>query len=299
MDIELTSYAGWSNCIRVSNPLVDLVITTVVGPRVIRFGFVGDRNEFKEYSQMLGKTGGDEWRIYGGHRLWHAPEQMPRSYYPDNGDVEYLLLADGALLIQPVEHTTGIQKEIEIHLDPQKARVQVIHRLRNCGLWDVELAPWALSVMRPGGTAILPLPPRQRHDQNLLPVNSLSMWAYTDFSDPRWSLGNQYLLLRQDPQRVAPQKIGLMDCAGWIACANGGHLFVKKFQYQASASYPDFGSNVETFTNDEMLELETLGPIARLQPGQTVEHPETWLLFRDVTTPQNDADVTKALLPLI
>ena len=29
-----------------------------------------------------GKTGGSEWHIYGGHRLWHAPEVMPRTYYP-------------------------------------------------------------------------------------------------------------------------------------------------------------------------------------------------------------------------
>ena len=29
---------------------------------------------FKEYDEQMGKTGGDEWRIYGGHRLWIAPE---------------------------------------------------------------------------------------------------------------------------------------------------------------------------------------------------------------------------------
>ena len=80
--VEKTEYRGWQNCYRLSNNLVDLIVTTDVGPRVIRFGFVGEENEFKEYEELMGRTGGAEWRIYGGHRLWHAPEARPRTYYP-------------------------------------------------------------------------------------------------------------------------------------------------------------------------------------------------------------------------
>ena len=42
--------------------------------------------------------------------------------------------------------------------------------------------------------------------------------------------------------------------------------------------YPDFGCSFETFTNDEMLELETLGALVELARGRTVEHRETWML---------------------
>jgi hypothetical protein len=48
-----------------------------------------------------------------------------------------------------------------------------------------------------------------------------------------------------------------------------------------------------------MLELETLGPLATLQPGAAVEHVEDWFLFRDVPLPDNDADVDKNLIPRI
>lgn len=299
VNVERTTYGGWPNCIQISNRLVDLIVTTDVGPRVIRFGFLQEQNEFKEYPQMLGQTGGNEWRMYGGHRLWHAPEDLTRTYFPDNFPVRFSILEDGVHLFQDVEPTTGIGKEIEIHLDAELARVRVIHRLCNRGLWDVELAPWALSVMRQGGTSILPLPPRQRYEENLLPTNTLTYWAYTDFTDPRWTLGKQYILLHQDPGMTTPQKVGLMDVPGWIACANADHLFVVKFAFQNGARYPDYGCSVESYTNADMLEVETLGPLARLQPGQSVEHVETWLLFRDVAVPTNDADVNRSILPLL
>ena len=30
-----------------------------------------------------------EWKPWGGHRLWAAPEAMPRTYSPDNSPIDY------------------------------------------------------------------------------------------------------------------------------------------------------------------------------------------------------------------
>jgi len=295
--MEKMNYKGWPNCYRLSNRLVDLIVTTDVGPRIIRFGFVGEDNEFKEYEDMVGKTGGDEWRIYGGHRLWHAPEAMPRTYFPDNSPIQIEQHAGFVHLIQPLEATTGIQKEMDVHLAPDEARVAVTHRLRNTNLWAVELAPWALSVMAPGGKAIIPLPPRGSHEGNLLPTGTITLWAYTDMTDPRWTWGSKYVMLRQDARMEQPQKVGMMVPDGWIAYAHHGHLFVKKFGYVQGARYPDLGCSVEAFTNADMLEVETLGPFVHLQPDASVEHVEYWFLFRDVPVPKDDADVDRDVLP--
>jgi hypothetical protein len=296
MNVQKVEYKGWPNCYRWSNGLVDLVVTTDVGPRIIRFSFIGEANEFKEYEEMLGQVGGDQWQIYGGHRLWHAPEAMPRTYCPDNGPVEIQVYADFIRLIQPVEATTGIQKEMDISLAVDRPHVRVVHRLRNCLLWPVEVAPWALSVMAPGGVAILPLPPRGRHEEHLLPTGALVLWAYTDMSDPRWAWGHRYIRLRQDPTRATPQKIGVMAPAdNWLAYWRDGHLFLKTFSVFPGVRYPDFGACAEVFTNAEMLELETLGPLTALLPGATVEHTEDWWLFRDVPFPEGDNGVAQAL----
>jgi hypothetical protein len=295
MKNELVHYKGWDNCVRLSNDLVDLIITTEVGPRVIRYGFLEDVNEFCEFPEQMGKKGGDEWRIYGGHRLWHAPEQMPRTYYPDNFPVK-ADFSNGLLqLIQSVETTTGIVKEMDIELHETSSRVRVIHRLKNEGLWNIQLAPWALTVMAPGGTAIVPLPPRQTHAENLSPVNSFTLWAYTDFSDPRWILGSRFILLKHDREQLSPQKLGVSVPAGWAAFARNDHLFLKQFEYSHHSRYPDMGSSVEVFTNEAMTELETLGPLVDLAPGEHVEHIETWDLVSGIAQPDSQKGVDDML----
>ena len=299
MNLEKTSYGGWPNCYRLSNLAVELIVTADVGPRVIRFGFVGAENEFKEYEEQLGQTGGREWRIYGGHRLWRAPEDESTTYVPDNEPVQVDTSADGVRLTQPAGTSSSIQKEIEVSLPGDEPRAVVTHRLRNMGSTPERLAPWAISVMASGGQAIVPLPARGTHEGNLLPANTIAGWAYTDMTDARWTWGRRFVLLRQDPQAVQPQKAGVMDTDGWVAYARQGHLFVKRFDYKAGREYPDLGCTVETFTNAEMLELETLGPLETLQPGATAEHVEEWRLFRDLPALTSEAEIESVVLPLV
>ncbi len=299
MQIEKVTYRDWQNCYRMDNDRVEVVLTADVGPRIIRFGFSGGENEFKEFEADVGQTGGEEWRSYGGHRLWHAPEAQPRTYAPDNSAIEVLSGPTGLHAIQPVEALTGIQKEIEISLDETEAHARVVHRLRNLGVWPVELSVWCLSVMAPGGTAVLPLPARGPHPDNLQPASSLALWAYSDLSDERLSLGRKYILLRQDPQDSTPQKIGASVPDGWAAYARRGHLFVKKFQYEPQAVYPDMGCCFECFLNDEILEMETLSPLTLLDPGEETEYIEDWYLHGGIPVPVSEADVAARVLPAI
>ncbi len=299
MHLEKTAWGGWPNCYRLGNGTVDLIVTTDIGPRVMSFGFTGEGNQFFENTELLGKMGGADYRSYGGHRLWHAPEARPRTTQPDNDPVETQALHDGLHLKQPVEAATGIQKEIDLHLGGGSS-VHVVHRLRNAGLWPVELAPWGLSVMAPGGVAIIPLPPRAPHPQNLLPNTRIALWPYTNLADPRWRLGHRYILLRQDAAATLPQKIGAAVPNGWCAYVRNGVLFVKKFRFDPAATYPDLGVSVEIFTNAKMLELETLGPLARLDPGACVEYSEHWQLHRNAPLELKDDDhVDRAILSLV
>ncbi|MGH9767674.1 MAG: hypothetical protein ACREAB_09610, partial [Blastocatellia bacterium] len=143
--IEKVEYKGWKNNLKLSNGEAELIITLDVGPRVIRYGYVGGANVFKEFDDQIGKSGEKEWMIRGGHRLWHAPEEIKRTYELDNSLVKWEKLGEtGARVIQDVEPNTGIQKEMDITLDVAGSGVKVVHRLRNANMWDVELAPWAL-----------------------------------------------------------------------------------------------------------------------------------------------------------
>src|SRR5690348_14215939 len=108
VNITKREYKGWKNCIEISNGIADLIATTDVGPRIIRFGFAGRENELCEVADQVGTTGGDEWKIYGGHRLWHSPEHKPRTYELDNNRIEWKRRKNGIALRQPVEPWTQI-----------------------------------------------------------------------------------------------------------------------------------------------------------------------------------------------
>ena len=75
--VDKVEYKGWKNCYRVSNGEIEAIVTSDVGPRVIRFGFVGGQNMFKEYADQLGKSGEADFQLRGGSRVWKAPEDPP------------------------------------------------------------------------------------------------------------------------------------------------------------------------------------------------------------------------------
>ena len=277
---ENFKYGGWKNCIRLINGELEIIITTDVGPRIIRFAFIGDQNLFGEMEQQQGKTGGNEWLIYGGHRLWHAPEAMTRTYFPDNNPVNYQWNGTTLKLIQDIEDATGIQKEIEITPGSANNNIRVLHRLVNKNIWEIEIAPWAITVMAKNGRAIIPQEPYRTGIGNLLPVRPLVLWPYTEMKDPRFIWGNRFIQVKQDPGAKTYQKIGVLNTLGWIAYYLNGQLFIKRYDYNPEVCYPDFGANTEVYTNTDILEIETLGELKKLPPQGFTEHIENWFLFK-------------------
>lgn len=295
---ENYDFGGWENCILVTDGKVEIVVTTDVGPRVVRFGFVGDDNIFGEMKEQQGKKGGDKWLIYGGHRFWHSPESYPRTIYPDNSSVQYSRDGDNLKLIQDTEKTTGIQKEIEISLVPDKSSVRVLHRLINHNLWDIEASPWALSVMAKRGRAIIPHESYQPHGKKLTPVRPLVLWSYTEMKDPRWIWGNRFIQLRQDPNATGSQKVGVLNTLGWIAYYLDGKVFIKRYSYNPKSRYPDFGSNTEVYTDKDIIELETLGSLKKIPTDGSVEHIENWFLFKE-SLGEDEKSLESKLIPLV
>jgi hypothetical protein len=296
--IEPISYAGWPNCYRLSNGETELIVTTDVGPRVIRYGFVGGQNLFAEIADQLGKSGESSWIMRGGHRLWAAPEVMPDTYALDNGPVKPTILQDTISLLQPVEPETGLQKEIALSYE-SSGSISVTHRIANRGKQSRCLAPWALSQMAPGGIGMATFPPRGSHHEQLLPTNPLVMWAYTNFSDKRWLFTHKYVILRHDPTDPSPQKTGLFNSDTRAAYLLGSDLFIKRSQADPNAQYPDFHCSFEIFTNGVFLELETLGPLLDLAPGATLEHVERWSLHRNIELASLDeSEIERVIHPL-
>ena len=282
--MEKIKYQDFQNCIQLTNGEIEIVVTIDFGPRIIAYNYVGDENVLGIYTDAKVETALGKFKPYGGHRLWIAPENMPNTYAPDNSPVEYEFdeQKNSIRLIQPIEIVTQTQKEITVILDKKGSGVSLNHKIINLGEREIELAAWALTIMRGGGEVLIPNEPFVSYGaETLLPVRNLTVWSYTNLSDSRWRFDKEFIRLQVDKNKSEPQKIGVLNKQGWVKYQLPEVLFVKKFEYLENAVYPDMNSNTEIYTAGDFIEIETLAPIERLTPNASIEHTEFWHLSKN------------------
>jgi hypothetical protein len=281
--------------LRLTNGEVELRVPRAYGPRVTHYGLAGGPNVFGDGAGVTRETPRGLWRAYGGHRLWAAPESFPETYTIDDAPPQIDSPFDlRAVLRRARDPLTGLVTRMEIELAPRGTEVVVTHVLANEGDAPRRLAPWALTVVRGGGCALIPNAEFRPQPEALLPARTLGLWSYTDLSDPRFAFGPRFLRLRCDPARPAPTKIGVACERGWFAYVVERTAFVVRTLYDASAEYPDRGCSVEVYTEGGFCEVETLGPLVTLAPGASARHVERWSLHANL-----DADDDGALAELL
>ncbi|HOK56209.1 MAG TPA: hypothetical protein PKV21_00095 [bacterium] len=271
-----------------------------IGPRIIHFSLkkYPDRNVFEVIPDLTIDTEEGKWQIYGGHRLWTSPEDKPRSYSLDNKPVKIEEKSKNISISGNAEIQNSVKKEIEIK--KTKEGIEVNHRIRNIGRWPIKFACWALSVMKKGGFAIIPIKSKKVDRHGLLPDRHISLWQYTDISDKRLILNENFIFVQQDVEIERPFKIGTFVNSNWIAYYVDGLLFVKKIALY-EGEYPDFGCNVEVYTNSQFLELETLSPLKTVEPEGYIEHKEIWDLIEIENLKPDEKEIKRILkdyLPL-
>lgn len=287
--IEEISYQGWKNNLRIRGPKTELVVTLDVGPRIIRYALHDGPNVFVELKEQIGGKDESEWMIRGGHRFWTAPE-ADHSYDLDNKPVAWKKISENAVeLTQPASKKFGFQKVMIVELLPgDEEVVRITHRLTAIGDKALNVTPWALSVMDVGGTCVVPQPPADLHPsefpegrdtlpEEFLPNREFVLWPFTDLTDGRYKFSEHFLRLSQKIGLPAT-KLGLKFATGWIGYENKGVIFAKHFARYDGQPYPDRGVNLELFTNNTILEMESLAPLNPLPAGETCHHIEHWIL---------------------
>ena len=290
--MDRLDYLGHKDCVRLTNGDIELV-AAAFGPRILHYGFVGGTNLFGLFPDVEFETEMGRWRAVGGHRLWAAPESNPHSYAPDDGPVEFRLEGSLNLRITANADAAGLEKSIVLGLMPKGSEVEVRHRIVNRNASEVEIAPWALTILD-GGTCLLPLEPYRSHGEALHPTQPLVLWPFTDLTDPRLKMEPRSIRVSVEPLSDEPQKIGLANKREWAGYLKDSTLFVKRYPYIAGETYPDYGVNTEIFVKGRFMELESLGPLRRLAPGEAIEHVERWSLVANVGKDELAAHLVKA-----
>lgn len=284
----IESYKDYGKCICISNGVIEAYVTVDLGPRIIRFGFVGGQNFMcdrrvalggrcsQEYTDFFGE--GKKWESFGGHRIWLSPESYPETYTPDDRAVEYEITENGAIFKAQDDVEIGAAKTLEIKIDKDDANMQVTMRVKNIAEREKEFSVWALSVCAENGTLVIPM---NTNDTDLLPNRIVSVWPYTDMSDDRIYWGKKYVTVRQDTKAEEPIKLGFDLNCGTAFYVRGNEVFCKNYETKHPvAKYPDGGCSFETYTNEHMLEFETLSELKTVKTGEENVLVENWSIAK-------------------
>jgi len=280
MQSEIRNDEQLGRLLWLSDGRIEVGVALDFGIRVMHLSCVGMENLFyrqpADLSDNLYMDNG--WRLYGGHRLWMAPES-PDSYAPDNQPVYVTFEENGILVEQEPDPYLHIKKFLQIHFQPDGG-IAVKQGMEN--LSDVPLtgASWGVNTLAAGGKAEIAFGcsiPVGSNEYN--PTRSISLWSNTDLHDPRLHFTKQSLEATFMPID-AYLKVGLYANPGKAEFFNKGQKLTICFDTLPMEQYPDSGCNFELYMCKHFTELETLGTKTVMQPGQSTSHTEIWYLDR-------------------
>lgn len=264
----------------VASPHLWIDVLAQAGPRIVRLGLTGSGDNLLAETPDIGwQTPHGRYELFGGHRLWFAPEDPDRVAVPDLDGLLVEPLADGIRLIGRVESPTGLVRVIAMRLDPATASFEVRQELHHRGEGPLELAPWSITQLPLGGRVVLPQPP-PADGHGVRPNRNLVLWPYTSWTDARLALADGAIMVHA--VAGADLKVGYLSDAGWVAYVRGGTALVQRFEPALGLRHPDLECNVETYCGSRYLELEVLGPLRVLAPGESSVLVERWEVRSDV-----------------
>jgi hypothetical protein len=253
----------------------EVVTSTGFGPRLLGLKRDNGPDIFVALSPeaTVDHPSGEVYRFWGGHRLWVSPEVPAVTYAPDNHECLVTANAD-SLTISAQSDVAGFEKSLHLTVDGETLRVE--HRIRWVGETPVWASPWAITQLPPGGVAILPVV-GAGDGSPLQADRSLVIWPYTRLNDERITWEESSVLIHVGSGE--PLKLGSGPTPGVVGYFRDGHVFIKRFE-SANDEYPDRGAVAQVYANDIFCELESLGPLAQLEPGDETNHTEVWEVTR-------------------
>lgn len=257
----------------VSDGHMELAATLDVGLRLIHLSLCGMENLY--YRQPADLSDGvftdQGWRLLGGHRFWLAPESE-NSYWPETQPVSYMLHENGITLTQCVDPWLHVEKSIRLDFLPD-GTLLLTQLAKNVSDTPLICALWGVNTLC-GGTASADF---SAESGGYSPKRMLSLWGQTNLGDPRVRFTRDRVAVTCAP---LPDyfKIGLYSAGGELVHENLGQRFSIRTQPPAMAQCADGGANIEIFLHQRFMELETLGPLCTIVPGETASVQETWHL---------------------
>ena len=293
IDVKEVEQEGYGKCLALNNGVVEILVTIDIGPRIIYFGLIGGNNIFyqdrehpetvhtPEFEELYAGLENRQYRLYGGHRLWLSPQNRAATYYPDNQPVVYGITPDGVSFTPPIQQHNKMQVSLTVMMPEGASDIMLIHSAKNMGKENRSFSICSITALKGGGLEIIPKNPSIN---NFAPNQEYVMWPYSQMTDPRVHWGKKYVTIHHNPGYEPEFKMGTNNALNWAAYVHQDVVLVKRYVHELKAIYPDGGASFETYCNSRYLEMETLSPVYRIEPGETIKHVENLTLYPVNTT---------------
>jgi hypothetical protein len=278
--VWFTNYHGWSNSIVMGNGKVETAIVPAVG-RLMQFRFVDqDEGPFWENAKMYGKQPAanlwDTPGAFGGDKVWPAPQSVwnwppPRGF--DSMSFTGAVANGVVTLTGPVDSTFGTRVVRRIALHPTEPILRVASTFEKVVGKTNQMSVWVVTQVKNAERIFVPVP-----------IPSIFPKGYTALGTvPRGTVvTNGLVSLARDLSTGC--KIG--NDAGallWVGTNSVLLIEAPRVPGVPKSGYPDSGCSAEVYTNQDptpYIELELLGPLAKLGTNNTLEATSVYTLFR-------------------
>jgi hypothetical protein len=282
--VQKISYRGYTDCYKIANDSVEVIIVAQSGARVLRYALNGVNMIFedpaidgKTLTDFLSKTfapDGGRFDFRGAANLGNNRDTLWVGPYTTEITGEY-----SVKMTSMVDHNMGINISREFSLDPASSRLKIRQIMTNKSTINRTWYFWGRTFSPYGGKVVIPVNPNSKFQ---------SKWGYyegstfisTNASDSNVQIIDSLFTLRAE--HTAARKRYAMDAKqGWILYGNNAVLFMMKFEIDLSKSYlTESGETIIIFTDGERLvELEPTSPAKLMVPGDSLVFKEEWWLF--------------------
>jgi len=276
--------------IKIDNGSIAVEVATGFGPRLVGLTPAGAGNLFVELpDRAIDLSDGRRFVFRGGHRLWLAPEVPEVTYEPDDDPVE---TTSGPTTAVSRGLVGGIEKSIAVELAAGTATATVVHTAVNRRNRPLQAALWAITQFRTGGTALMPLADVKADAHGYQPSTRIVGWPYTDWGSLQTAAAG---VVRISGTRATPSKVGTALGRGWLAYLVDGWLFAKYATTEGSSL--DLGATGQIYVDSDFVELETLGTLVDLEPGEMAQHREVWRLWPAPDSVEEAVEMVEAARP--
>ena len=298
---KIVSEHGNLNCIELSNETTRVVLEPNLGGRVLVYAlngknvlWINPENEGKPY--VSGKRYGQP----GAGRFDYGPETTgPRKshlfYGPWKGEITG---PRQAIMTSEIDPVTGVTLERRFKLDEEGSHLACTQIIINSSNKTVRHYHWSRTFAKGGGISLTPLNPHSRYPKGYLIYGPGKVMDYNPADEPNVRVRDGVLEIIGPPSR--PKFV--MDCSkGWLGYITlDDQLFIKKFKIYPDRQYGDMAApTVSVWYNKDMVcEIEPLGPLEILEPGESAAFTEHWYLY-DYTYPSDRSSNLKEIFQYV